>query len=188
MVQADLSPYNNAVLHLKESHITFHTYIEDILNNFLIVRLELHISSCSESNVFNSLPEIISLNNQKNDVDKVKPHLINIDYLLRGAKHNASTKQVIKEECTIDDMPFKNLFYDLYNISKQYENSATQYYSMAIKIENLTKSLIHSNEKIPIKSILKLRKFLVESYIEETLDSKESENYKRLFKSTKYRN
>ena len=67
LIQADLSPYNNAVLHLKESHITFHTYIEDILNNFLIVRLELHISSCSESNVFNSLPEIISLNNQKND-------------------------------------------------------------------------------------------------------------------------
>jgi len=183
LIQADLSPYNNAVLHLKESHITFHTYIEDILNNFLIVRLELHISSCSESNIFDSLPEIISLNNQKNNVNKVGAHLINIDYLLRGAKHNTSTKQVIKEECTIDDMPFKNLFYDIYNISKQYENLATQHYSMAIKIENLTKSLIHSNENIPIKSILKLRKFLVESYIEETLDSKESKNYNRLFKN-----
>jgi hypothetical protein len=172
------------VLLLKEWHISFNRYFEDILNNFLIVRLELHISSCSESNVFNSLPEIISLNNQKNDVDKVEPHLINIDYLLRGAKHNPSTKQAIKEECTIDDMPFKNLFYDIYNISKQYENSTTQHYSMAIKIENLTKSLIHSNENIPIESILKLRKFLVESYIEETSDSKESKNYKRLFENS----
>ena len=114
----------------------------------------------------------------------MKPHLINIDYLLRGAKHNPSTKQVIKEEYTIDDMPFKKFFYDVYNISKQYGNLATQHYSMAIKIENLTKSLIHSNEKIPIESILKLRKFLVESYIEETSDSKESKNYKRLFKSS----
>ena len=58
LLQADLGLYNSASLHLKESHITFHTYIEDILDNFLVVRLEFHISSCSESNVFESLDEL----------------------------------------------------------------------------------------------------------------------------------
>ncbi len=32
LIQADLNLYNSATLHLKESHITFHTYIEDILD------------------------------------------------------------------------------------------------------------------------------------------------------------
>ena len=58
LVGADLKDYNNGVLHLKESHITFHTYIEDALENFLIIRLELHICSCTEENVFLALPKI----------------------------------------------------------------------------------------------------------------------------------
>ena len=91
LIQADLSLYNSATLHLEESHITFHTYIEDIYDNFAIVRLEYHISSCSEANVYNALREIILIDAK----DYSFPDLISIDYIRRGAKFEHDSSEII---------------------------------------------------------------------------------------------
>ena len=90
LIQADLNLYNSATLHLKESHITFHTYIEDILDNFAIVRLEYHISSCSDANVYNSLNDIILISEEC-----FFPDLVAIDYIRRGAKYGNKPDDII---------------------------------------------------------------------------------------------
>ena len=41
----------SGVMHLNESHISFHSYFEHSISNNIILRLELHISSCSNKSV-----------------------------------------------------------------------------------------------------------------------------------------
>ena len=48
----------SGVAHLNESHISFHSYYENKIKNIIVLRLELHISSCSRKNVFYSLDEL----------------------------------------------------------------------------------------------------------------------------------
>jgi len=51
---------SSGVAHLNESHISFHSYFENNIKNIIILRLELHISSCSRKNVFYSLDKLSS--------------------------------------------------------------------------------------------------------------------------------
>ncbi len=52
----------SGVAHLNESHISFHSYYENNIKNIIVLRLELHISSCSRKNVFYSLDKLSSDN------------------------------------------------------------------------------------------------------------------------------
>ena len=51
---------SSGVAHLNESHISFHSYYENSIKNIIILRLELHVSSCSRKNVFYSLEKLSS--------------------------------------------------------------------------------------------------------------------------------
>tara|TARA_B100001057_G_scaffold388600_1_gene396098 strand:+ start:15596 stop:16366 length:771 start_codon:yes stop_codon:yes gene_type:complete len=84
---------SSATLHLKESHISFHTYLEDILQNFLIIRLEYHICSCSEYNVFNAVQNLIPKDYFTSS--QISPDLITLDYLRRGSKHSGNSSNII---------------------------------------------------------------------------------------------
>ena len=53
---------SSGVAHLNESHISFHSYFENSIKNIIILRLELHISSCSRKNVYYSLNQLSSDN------------------------------------------------------------------------------------------------------------------------------
>ena len=69
---------SSGVAHLSESHISFHSYFENSLSDIIILRLELHISSCSRKSVYFALNDI-SKNNQFNKFDA-----ITIDFFHRG--------------------------------------------------------------------------------------------------------
>ena len=53
---------SSGVAHLKESHISFHSYYENSIKDIVVLRLELHISSCSRKNVYYSLDHLSSDN------------------------------------------------------------------------------------------------------------------------------
>ena len=69
---------SSGVAHLSESHISFHSYFENSLSDAIILRLELHISSCSRKSVYFALNDI-SKNNQFDKFDA-----ITIDFFHRG--------------------------------------------------------------------------------------------------------
>ena len=50
---------SSGVAHLNESHISFHSYFENSIKNIIILRLELHISSCSRKSVYFTLDNLI---------------------------------------------------------------------------------------------------------------------------------
>ena len=159
LLQADLGLYNSASLHLKESHITFHTYIEDILDNFLVIRLEFHISSCSDSNVFKSLCEIISID----DDNKVFPNLFTVDYLRRGSKYGDSSDLIINESFDIFDINI-NPSYDIFlnNVSHITKSSL-----LLLDEESMLKKHQLENNFISLETISTLRSFLLKSFAEE---------------------
>ena len=49
---------SSGVAHLNESHISFHSYFENSIKNIVVLRLELHISSCSRISVFSVLDNL----------------------------------------------------------------------------------------------------------------------------------
>ena len=159
LLQADLGLYNSASLHLKESHITFHTYIEDILDNFLVVRLEFHISSCSESNVFESLDEIISMDNE----NKIFPNLFTVDYLKRGSKYGKSSDIVIKESSDIFDINI-NPNYDVFSNDTSHLTKSSL---LLLNEESMLKKHQLENNFISLETISTLRRFLLKSFAEE---------------------
>jgi S-adenosylmethionine/arginine decarboxylase-like enzyme len=161
LLQADLGIYNSASLHLKESHITFHTYIEDILDNFLIIRLELHISSCSEANVFESLKDIISAD----DDIKIFPNLLTIDYLRRGAKYGENSSIIINDNYNILDIDVDSN-YDIFsnNVSNKTKSSL-----LLLSQEAMLNKHQSENNFMSIEAISALRNFLLKSYAEEFL-------------------
>ncbi len=83
---------NSGVTHLKESHISFHTYVENINIEFLVVRLEYHICSCSEYNVYDSVKAIIPI--MLESQNSPTPDLITLDYIRRGAKFNNTSNEI----------------------------------------------------------------------------------------------
>ncbi len=69
---------SSSVAHLRESHISFHSYFENMLKDIIIMRLELHISSCSRKSVYFSFNDL-SENSLFENYDA-----ITIDYFHRG--------------------------------------------------------------------------------------------------------
>ena len=69
---------SSGVAHLSESHMSFHSYFENTLKDAIILRLELHISSCSRKSVYYSFNEL-SKNSLFENYDA-----ITIDYFHRG--------------------------------------------------------------------------------------------------------
>ena len=170
LIQADLSLYNSATIHLKESHITFHTYVEDIFDNILVIRLELHISSCSESNVYDAFNEVFN----KNMI--LKPELITLDYLRRGAKYGVTHKDIL-----IDSYNFSGI-----TISKEndvYENeisSNTKNNALVMQKKYINKKFLNYNKFFSIDFITKYKNFLLSSYLDNymTLSNKSAKSIK----------
>jgi len=81
----------SGVAHLNESHISFHSYYENNIKNIIILRLELHISSCSRKNVFHSLDKLSS-DNLYDTYDS-----LTIDYFHRGINLEKS----LNDDCLI---------------------------------------------------------------------------------------
>ena len=69
---------SSGVAHLRESHMSFHSYYENSLKDIIIMRLELHISSCSRKSVYFSFNDL-SKNSHFENYDA-----ITIDYFHRG--------------------------------------------------------------------------------------------------------
>lgn len=163
LIQADLSLLNSATLHLEESHITFHTYVEDILKNHLIVRLEFHISSCSEANVYTSLLDIFQNNNNCNSL---LPDLVSIDYLRRGAKFGGHSEDILNVDCDITDIKLKNIYHILSN--KNFMSSSnTKNHVLLLNMKDMIDKLQTENSFLSIKSIHQFRSFLLRSYASE---------------------
>jgi S-adenosylmethionine/arginine decarboxylase-like enzyme len=55
----DINFGSSGVAHLNESHISFHSYFENSIKNIIILRLELHISSCSRKSVYFTLDNLM---------------------------------------------------------------------------------------------------------------------------------
>ena len=81
----------SGVAHLNESHISFHSYYENNIKNIIILRLELHISSCSRKNVFHSLDRLSS-DNRYDTYDS-----LTIDYFHRGI----NLEKTLNDDCLI---------------------------------------------------------------------------------------
>ena len=169
LIESDLTLYNNSVLHLKESHITFHTYIEDILENFLIVRFELHISSCSNADVFNVLPFIVNLEEKHSDSDRLSPHIVHIDYIKRGARYNETSEKILIENHTLDkniyDNKYENLYYNIYSQT----SFLTQHYGLVAQKNYFSDLLKYKHENLADTEIIKLKDFLIKSYLDQNL-------------------
>lgn len=166
LIQADLTLYNSANIHLKESHITFHTYIEDIYDKFIIVRLEYHISSCSEANVYNSLEKIISLDDRSHSL----PDLISIDYLRRGAKYGNNSNELIYDSYSPD---FN--YFSMYDVSSNVSTVNTCQHMLVLDSDIMFKKFQSNNESLSRESIINLKNFLLSSYSDLTVDLSPSE-------------
>ncbi|MEC9206243.1 MAG: hypothetical protein VYE31_03530 [Pseudomonadota bacterium] len=148
LVGADIENYNTGAIHLKESHITFHTYLEDTLENFLIIRFELHICSCADENIFLSLPEIF--NNSPNFPKKrnsLFPHLIGIDYLKRGSTLISNHKKTIKNIHNLTHEISDKAFGDKYIFIKKSADKNNQQNVLIMKEKLIERGLysLHSN-------------------------------------------
>tara|TARA_B100001750_G_C15507118_1_gene601157 strand:+ start:425 stop:1165 length:741 start_codon:yes stop_codon:yes gene_type:complete len=170
LVEADLKSYNNGVFHLKESHITFHTYIEDTLENFLIIRFELHICSCAEENIFLALPEVFhhSLNLPRKR-NFLLPHLIVIDYLKRGSDFRSSYSNTANKDHLLTDTVSNEAFGNNYIFLKKIEDSNNKQYILTMK-EDLIKNYLQSSSKgVPNDACSKFIESLNKEYIKPFL-------------------
>ena len=60
IIESDETVFGSSgVAHLNESHISFHSYFENTMKNIIILRLELHISSCSRKSVYFTLDNLM---------------------------------------------------------------------------------------------------------------------------------
>ena len=164
LIQADLNLYNSAALHLKESHITFHTYIEDILDNFAIVRLEYHISSCSDANVYNSLKDIIQISEEC-----FFPDLVSIDYIRRGAKYGNNPDDIIYDK---NNPNFNE--YPMYHISSIMPSMNTSHHTLLLDNQFMLNKFHQYNSFFQSDTISILKKFLIASYCNNKIDFKSS--------------
>ena len=167
LIQANLKLYNSGSLHLKESHITFHTYIEDILNNFIIIRLEFHICSCSDANVFHSVENIIQLNKELN---LFTPDVFTLDYLRRGSKYGKSHMDIINDNCRFNNEIFLNL-YNVTNCTAEKSIFGTQNYFSILKDEIMHDKFSGLSTDITSNQIYIYRDFLFRSYGDYQLSS-----------------
>jgi S-adenosylmethionine/arginine decarboxylase-like enzyme len=161
LIQADLKLYNSAALHLKESHITFHTYIEDIFEHFAIVRLEYHISSCSDANVYNALKDIVLNKNNHN----IFPDLVSVDFIRRGAKYGNTHEDILYDTNT---WGFEN--FDKYEISSVTQSLNTEHHTFLLEKDSMVQKYQSEHNFFPIDKIEELRSFLLSSYSDSSID------------------
>ena len=152
---------NSGVIHLKESHISFHTYIEDVNDAFLVVRLEYHICSCSDYNIYDSikaiLPEALGSDNLPT------PDLITLDYIRRGAKFNESPHDIHFDYHDVNDI-FEKTNYKLFkDIDSTHTNGIRQLFCSLGNMDVLTK-LKNFGYDISQSDINKFMRFLQRSY------------------------
>ena len=160
LIQANLKLYNSGSLHLKESHITFHTYIEDILDNFIIIRLEFHICSCSDTNVFYSVENIIQLNEE---FTLFTPDVFTLDYLRRGSKYGKSHMDIIHDNYKFNYDIFSNLYITI-KCSIENPYSDTQKYFSILKENSMCDKFKRLSVNLELDHIYIYRDFLFRSY------------------------
>jgi len=83
---------SSGVAHLNESHISFHSYFENSIKNIVVLRLELHISSCSRISVFSVL------DNLTNKILFNSYDGLTLDFFHRGI----DLENLKKEDCIIN--------------------------------------------------------------------------------------
>ena len=171
LIQANLKLYNSGTLHLKESHITFHTYIEDILDNFILIRLEFHICSCSDADVFHSVKNIIQLNKESN---LFTPDVFTLDYLRRGSKYGKSHMDIIYDNYKFNYEIFSNL-YKTINCSAEKLSLDTQKYFSILKENYMYDKFKKSSANLELNHIHTYRDFLFRSYGNYKLSSNTSD-------------
>ncbi len=101
---------SSGVTHLRESHMSFHSYFENSLKDMIILRLELHISSCSRKSVF------FSFNNLSKNSLFESYDAITIDHFHRGLSLEALNKN--KEDLLDVYLRKKYITYDLRDETK----------------------------------------------------------------------
>ena len=101
---------SSGVAHLRESHMSFHSYFENTIRDIIILRLELHISSCSRKNVYFSFNDL-SKNSLFENYDA-----ITIDYFHRGLSLEALDKD--RENLLDIYLQEKNVTFELIDETK----------------------------------------------------------------------
>ncbi|MED5274502.1 MAG: hypothetical protein VYE60_00435 [Pseudomonadota bacterium] len=170
LVGADLDNYNTGAVHLKESHITFHTYLEEKLENFLIIRFELHICSCANENIFLSLSEIF--NKQTNSSDGknfLTPHLIGIDYIKRGSVLTPNHRQERNNGHTLTKEIFDEAFGNQYVLTNKFDKYINQQNILMMKNDLIEEKLHVLESNISNKSFKKYLDCLTSVYKESFL-------------------
>ena len=127
----------------------------------MIIRLELHISSCSEANVFESLKDIISADNDM----KIFPNLLTIDYLRRGAKYGENSNTIINDNYNVLDINIDSN----YDIFSNDTSNKTKSSLLLLSQEAMLNKYQSKNNFMSIDKISDLRNFLLKSYAEEFL-------------------
>ena len=152
---------NSGVTHLKESHISFHTYVEDINNEFLIIRLEYHICSCSDYNVYDSIKAILP---HSLDSDAVPtPDLITLDYLRRGAKFSDSSNELHFDYHDINGI-FEKTSYQLFKDIDSTRTNGTRQLFCSLDNTNILTKLKNFDYEISHSDVNKFMRFLQRSY------------------------
>ena len=156
LVGADVENYNTGAIHLKESHITFHTYLEDKLENFFVIRFELHICSCTDENIFLSLPEIFGgSSNIPTQKKLLNPHLIGIDYFRRGAVLMQDHTQTTNKNHILTNDIFREAFGNQYTSTNKIEDYNYQQNVLIMNKDLIETRLRNLDLQIPI-NILRL--------------------------------
>ena len=152
---------NSGVTHLKESHISFHTYIEDVNDTFLVVRLEYHICSCSDYNVYDSIKAILPKALGRDNLPT--PDLITLDYIRRGAKFNDSPNEILYDYHDVKGI-FEKTNYKLFKeIDSTHTNGTRQLFYSLSNSDVLTK-LRNSQYEISQSDVDRFMTFLQRSY------------------------
>jgi len=121
----------------------------------------LHISSCSEANVFESLKDIISAD----DDIKIFPNLLTIDYLRRGAKYGENSNTIINDNYNILDISVDSN----YDIFSNNASNKTKSSLLLLSQEAMLSKHQSDNNFMSVEVISALRNFLLKSYAEEFL-------------------
>ena len=170
LVGADVENYNTGAIHLKESHITFHTYLEDKLENFFVIRFELHICSCTDENIFLSLPEIFGgSSNIPTQKKLLNPHLIGIDYFRRGSVLMQDQTQTTNKNHILTNDIFREAFGNQYTSTNKIEDYNYQQNVLIMNKDLIETRLRNLDLQIPINILKKLLGCLNNTYRESFL-------------------
>ena len=125
---------SSGVAHLNESHISFHSYFENSIKDIIILRLELHISSCSRKNVYYSLDKL-------SDDDLYETYdALSIDFFHRGInlEKNHNNNQLITQYL---NKKSNNFDIDILDSSNHFSSYRLLKHKDKISLNNLSRYL-----------------------------------------------